>query len=89
VAHYYAAPRPTAVVAAHDRATRRACSAMATSPTREVAGYTLRVAALDSDGETAAVVVLTGVASDGWKERRRRDARTARLRGTERAELRC
>jgi hypothetical protein len=35
-----------------------------------VAGYALGVTVLNSDGETAAAVVLTGVASDGRKERR-------------------
>jgi hypothetical protein len=35
-----------------------------------VAGYALGLAALDSDGETAATTVLTDAASNEWKERR-------------------
>jgi hypothetical protein len=67
MAHYYAASRPTTVAAAHDRAAGLGAvrAAAATSPTREVAGYALRVVALNSDGETAVAAVLTNVASDG------------------------
>jgi hypothetical protein len=70
---------PTAHLGVARAAARHACSAAATSPTREVAGYALGEVALDSDREAAAV--LTGALSDGRKERRRCGAWTARQRG--------
>jgi hypothetical protein len=95
--HYCAASWPTTVAATHDRAmclgaahaaVRLAHSAAAftlsgvvTSLTREVAGYTLGVAALDSDGEAVAVAVLIGTASDGRKERQQCGARIVRRWG--------
>jgi hypothetical protein len=95
--HYCAASWATAVAAAHDRATRLGAahatarhahsaaaftlSGVVTSLTREVAGYMLGVAALDSDGEAVAVAVLIGTASDGRKERQQCGARIVRRYG--------